>query len=59
MAGGFSKFASASKVKVMRQLPDGRNEMIKVDAKAAMNGDMRNDISIQPGDVITVSEGIF
>lgn len=60
MAGGFSKYASASKVKVMRRRPDGSgNEIMKVNINAAMNGEPGADILIKPGDVITVSEGLF
>ncbi len=60
MAGGYSKFGSASKVKVMRKKEDGTgNEIIKVDVNAAMRGEQGHDIFVQPGDVITVSEGVF
>jgi len=33
--------------------------MIKVDVRAAMNGDAKKDAKIEAGDVMTVSEGVF
>ena len=60
MAGGFTKYGSANNVKVLRQKPDkSGNQTIKINLKAAMNGDGREDLKIQAGDVITVQEGIF
>ncbi len=59
MAGGFTKFASAGKVNILRQNPDGSTERIKANVKAAMQGSADQDVKVRPGDVITVSEGFF
>lgn len=60
VAGGFSKFGSSSRVKVMRLKTDGPGyEMIKVDIKAIMNGSNEADIVLKPGDTVVVSEGIL
>ncbi len=60
MAGGFTKYGSANKVYVLRKKSNGSgNEKIKVDIGGAMGGDSKKDIKLEPGDVITVSEGIF
>lgn len=58
MAGGLTKFASASKVQIIRERENKKgNEVLHMDLKKAMQGDASQDIPIQGGDVITVSEG--
>lgn len=60
LAGGFTKYASSSGVKVLRFYKDKEGyEPIKVSINAVMNGDSKKDIVIQPGDIIVISEGIF
>ena len=60
LAGGLTKYGSSSQVKILRQGKNGKgNELIKVDVRAVMNGDAKQDVKIEAGDVITVSEGIF
>jgi protein involved in polysaccharide export with SLBB domain len=59
IAGGFTKFGSASRVKVLRERTGGAGyEPIKVDLKAAMDGGDK-DLVLKPGDMVVVSEGIF
>jgi protein involved in polysaccharide export with SLBB domain len=61
MAGGFSKFGSSSRVKVLRTREDGRPgyQTIKVNIKAVMDGDADADFLLKPGDMVVVSEGAF
>lgn len=60
IAGGFSKFGSSSRVKVLRPKQDaGGYENIKVNIKAIMNGSSVEDVKLQPGDIVNVEEGIF
>jgi len=60
MAGGFTKFGSSSRVKVLRPKKDGPGyETIKVNIRAVMDGDSEADIILQPEDIVVVSEGIF
>jgi polysaccharide export outer membrane protein len=60
MAGGFSKYGSASSVKVLRPRKEGAGyDTIKVSIKGVMNGHSESDILVQPEDVVVVSEGIF
>lgn len=67
MAGGFSKYGSASRIKVLKPkkdeaVPTGRQagyETIKIDIKSAMNGSPESDILLQAEDIVVVSEGIF
>jgi len=60
MAGGFTQFGSSSKVKVLRPKKTGVGyETIKVNIKGIMNGDSDEDVLLKPGDIVTVSEGVF
>jgi len=60
MAGGFTKFGSASRVKILREKKGQPGyDTIKVNIKAIMDGSPTDDILIQNGDIIVVSEGVF
>ena len=60
MAGGFTRFGSKSRVKVLRQYPDKPGyESLKINLHKAINGDSKEDIIIKSGDIIVVSEGFF
>jgi polysaccharide export outer membrane protein len=60
IAGGFSKFGSSSRVKVLRPKKGGPSyEPIKINITAVMDGDCSADLLLRAGDVIVVSEGIF
>jgi len=56
VAGGFTKFGSPSRVKILRPVKEKAGyETIKVDIKGAMKGILGADILLQPGDIIVVS----
>ncbi|MBN2157877.1 MAG: polysaccharide export protein [Spirochaetes bacterium] len=60
MAGGFTRFGSKSRVKVLRPYADKPGyQSIKINLKKAMDGDAKEDVVIQPGDIVIVSEGFF
>jgi polysaccharide biosynthesis/export protein len=61
MAGGFTKFGSSSKVKVLRPNKDKPGyETISVNVKGIMSGNEKiTDIKIEPEDIVVVSEGVF
>jgi protein involved in polysaccharide export with SLBB domain len=60
IAGGFTKFGSSSRVKVLRQKEESTGyETIKVDLKRIMDGKNENDVLLKPGDMVVVSEGVF
>ena len=60
VAGGFTKFGDASKVKILRAKTNGPGyDVIKVDIKAVMNGKTDADVPLKTGDVVVVSEGVF
>jgi len=60
IAGGFTKFGSSSRVKILRPRKDRPGYMsIKVDLNAVLDGDAKADIVIESGDIIVISEGVF
>lgn len=60
MAGGFSKYGSASRVKVLRPGPENKGtEVIKVNINAVMEGNSKEDVQLRSGDTVVVSEGMF
>ncbi len=60
LTGWFTKWGSSSNVKILRiKNKNAGYESIKVNIKAAMKGDTDADITLESGDIIVVSEGIF
>jgi len=60
IAGGFSQFGSASRVKILRPKKGTTGyDVIKVNVKDVMDGVADSDPAIDQGDIIVVSEGIF
>lgn len=60
MAGGFTKFGSSSRVKILRRKQDEPGyETIKIKIKKVMNGHSESDIVLKPEDIVVVSEGVF
>lgn len=60
IAGGFAKFGSPDRVKILRTVSgNARYENIKVDTKGAVKGDVDKDIRIEAGDIVIVMEGIL
>ena len=57
MAGGFSQVANIKKVKIIRQV-DGQRKILRINAESIISG-QDEDIKIEPGDVIHVSESLF
>lgn len=60
MAGGFAKYGSPDRVKVLRIVPGKSGyESIKVDVKGAVKGDVGKDILLEPDDIVVAAEGIL
>lgn len=60
MAGGFTKYGSSSRVKVLRPKKGGPGyDNIKINIADLMEGKPEADILIKPGDIVVVSEGVF
>ncbi|MBF0485067.1 MAG: polysaccharide export protein [Candidatus Omnitrophica bacterium] len=60
IAGGFTKFGSSSRVKVLRPRPaDKGYDTIRIDMDRVMGGDSKQDTKLSAGDMVVVSEGVF
>jgi polysaccharide export outer membrane protein len=60
IAGGFSKYGSSSRVRLMRPRQDGGGyENIPVNLRDIMRTDRDQDIPLNAGDIVVVSEGVF
>ncbi len=58
-AGGFTKYGSSSRVKVLRPKPGAAGyDTIKVNMKLIMNG-LAQDTVLEAGDIVQVEEGVF
>ncbi|MEW6097419.1 MAG: polysaccharide biosynthesis/export family protein [bacterium] len=59
LAGGFTKFADLRKVKILRE-KDGQCEIIQIDVnKIIKKGEIQQNITIQPEDIIIVPASLF
>ena len=60
MAGGFTKFGSSSRVKLLRPKKDQAGyDSVKVNINGVMNGDPDADFALNAGDIVVISEGVF
>jgi polysaccharide export outer membrane protein len=59
LAGGLTPFASANRMVVIRRQPDGNTIRIGVRYKDLINGDDRQNISLQRDDTIVVPQSLF
>ena len=60
VAGGFTKYSNTSKVKLLRPNVEGPGyQPLNVNIKAVMNGKATEDMLLQSGDMVVVSEGMF
>jgi len=60
VSGGFTKYGSSSRVKILRLKPEGKGyQTIKVNIGEVVSGNSNADIPLSSGDIIVVSEGIF
>lgn len=58
-AGGFTKYGSSSRVKILRPKAGAAGyDAIKVNMKMIMNG-LAQDVVLESGDIVQVEEGIF
>lgn len=60
MAGGYTRIAAPERVSVRRHNADGRDEVLRVNAKRLERGDAQvGDFQVMAGDTITVAESLF
>lgn len=59
-AGGFTRFGSSSRVKVLRPRKGAPGyDSIKVNINAVMDGNPTEDIQLSQGDIVVISQGVF
>jgi len=60
LAGGFTKYGSSSRVKVLRPKKGEKGyDTIKVNINAVMDGSSKDDVVLETGDIVVISEGVF
>ena len=58
--GGLSEFAAGNRAKIVRMTADGRQQDIKVRLEDLLeDGDMSQNLAVQPGDVLIIPESRF
>lgn len=60
LSGGFAKYGSPDRVKVLRTMPGKAGyQSIKVDIKGAVGGQVDKDIRLEPEDIVVIMEGVL
>lgn len=57
--GGLTKFASGNSAKIVRRLPDGNEQTIPVRLGDLMNGSIKYNVRMHPGDILIIPESLF
>ncbi|HEX5352531.1 MAG TPA: XrtA/PEP-CTERM system exopolysaccharide export protein [Rhodanobacteraceae bacterium] len=57
--GGLTKFAAGNSAKVIRHLPDGNEQTIPVRLGDLMNGTIKDNVVMHPGDILIIPESLF
>jgi polysaccharide export outer membrane protein len=56
--GGLGKFAAGNRAKVVRNI-DGKSTEIKVKINRLLDGDVKSNVEMRPGDVLIIPESRF
>lgn len=57
--GGLTKFADGNDAKIIRHLPDGQEVTIAVKLGDLMNGAIKYNVPMHPGDILIIPESLF
>lgn len=57
--GGLTKFAAGNGAKIVRHLPDGKEQTIPVRLGDLMNGRVKYNVAMHPGDILIIPQSIF
>ncbi|HUW54243.1 MAG TPA: XrtA/PEP-CTERM system exopolysaccharide export protein [Rhodanobacter sp.] len=57
--GGLTKFAAGNGAKIVRRLPDGKEQTIPVRLGDLMNGRVKYNVAMHPGDILIIPQSIF
>ncbi|MEO6800773.1 MAG: XrtA/PEP-CTERM system exopolysaccharide export protein [Rhodanobacter sp.] len=57
--GGLTKFASGNSAKIVRRLPGGNEQTIPVRLGDLMNGTIKDNMVMQPGDILIIPQSLL
>lgn len=57
--GGLTKFAAGNAAKIVRRLPDGNEQTIPVRLGDLMNGTIKDNVVMQPGDILIIPQSLL
>lgn len=57
--GGLTKFASGNNAKIVRHLPGGQEQTIPVALGDLMDGDIKDNVVMRPGDILIIPQSYF
>ncbi|TAM95467.1 MAG: sugar ABC transporter substrate-binding protein, partial [Rhodanobacteraceae bacterium] len=57
--GGLTKFAAGNRAKIIRHLPGGQEESISVRLGDLMNGSVKDNVAMRPGDILIIPESLL
>lgn len=57
--GGLTKFAAGNNAKIVRKLPDGNEQTIPVRLGDLMNGTIKYNVAMRPGDILIIPQSLF
>ena len=57
--GGLTKFAAGNSAKIIRHLPDGEEQSIPVRLGELMDGSIKYNVVMRPGDILIIPQSLF
>ena len=57
--GGLTKFAAGNRAKIVRHMPDGQEQTIPVRLGDLMNGAVKDNVAMHPGDILIIPQSLF
>ncbi|NII11176.1 sugar ABC transporter substrate-binding protein [Oleiagrimonas sp. C23AA] len=57
--GGLTKYAAGNRAKIIRHLPGGEEKAIPVRLGDLMNGEIKYNVVMRPGDILIIPESLF
>ncbi|MEO8960221.1 MAG: XrtA/PEP-CTERM system exopolysaccharide export protein [Rudaea sp.] len=57
--GGLTKFAAGNRATIVRHLPDGKEQTIPVRLGELMNGAIKDNVIMRPGDILIIPQSLF
>lgn len=57
--GGLTKFASGNRAKIVRHTRDGQQQTIPVRLGDLMNGAVKDNVAMHPGDILIIPQSLF